>query len=151
MSVQRGSTVDGEFDVTEILKIRKRQNGVLMDKVLGDSKVRPRVNPTLNQNAKNLKELLDWSQEDHHEPSLTCKMTVQKLKELTASPMTVPKWPSHTQSVERIVKMVTEAAAHVYSQERRNAYIRGSETSAELMPKNKSKQDVAKLTGFKKT
>ena len=66
-----------------------------------------------------------------------------------ASPMELPDWSSHTQSVERCVKMVTEAASHVYSQERREAYIRSQVISRELMSKNKSKKDISKLLKFK--
>ena len=44
--------------------------------------------------------------------------------------MNVPGWPSHTQSIERFVKMVTEAAGHVYSHERREWYINGPRGSA---------------------
>ncbi|KAG7175585.1 hypothetical protein Hamer_G032000, partial [Homarus americanus] len=54
-------------------------------------------------------------------PPLTTSLTSQELRNLKETPMQVPKWPSHTQSVERCVKMVTEAAGHVYSHERREA------------------------------
>ena len=46
--------------------------------------------------------------------------------------------PFRVQSVERLVKKVTEAAAHVYTQERRDGYIRGQEASAELIARNRS-------------
>ncbi|KAG7155497.1 hypothetical protein Hamer_G031753, partial [Homarus americanus] len=52
-------------------------------------------------------------------PPMTTSLTSQELRNLKETPMQVPKWPSHTQSVERCVKMVTEAAGHVYSHERR--------------------------------
>ena len=65
--------------------------------------------------------------------------------------MEVPNWSSHTQSVERVVKKVTEAAAHVYTHERRDGYVRSHEVSAELMAKNRSKQDLVNLVKFRKT
>ena len=64
--------------------------------------------------------------------------------------MEVPNWPSHTQSVERCIKMVTEAASHVYSHERREGYIRSKVVSRELMSMNKSKKDLANLVKFKR-
>ena len=64
--------------------------------------------------------------------------------------MEVPDWPSHTQSIERCVKMVTEAAAHVYSAERREGYIRSTVVSRQLMSRNKSKKDLANLVKFRK-
>ncbi|KAG7177463.1 hypothetical protein Hamer_G029197, partial [Homarus americanus] len=72
----------------------------------------------INVNATKLSELVDLSLEVL-EPPLTTSLTSQELRNLKETPMQVPKWPSHTQSVERCVKMVTEAAGHVYSHERR--------------------------------
>ncbi|KAG7176475.1 hypothetical protein Hamer_G029564, partial [Homarus americanus] len=72
----------------------------------------------INVNATKLSELVDLSLEVL-EPPLTTSLTSQELRNLKETPMQVPKWPSHTQSVERCVKMVTEAADHVYSHERR--------------------------------
>ncbi|KAG7174747.1 hypothetical protein Hamer_G032056, partial [Homarus americanus] len=74
--------------------------------------------PPINVNATKLSELVDLSLEVL-EPPLTTSLTSQELRNLKETPMQVPKWPSHTQSVERCVKMVTEAAGHVYSHERR--------------------------------
>ncbi|KAG7162900.1 hypothetical protein Hamer_G027849, partial [Homarus americanus] len=74
--------------------------------------------PPINVNAIKLSELVDLSLEVL-EPPLTTSLTSQELRNLKETPMQVPKWPSHTQSVERCVKMVTEAAGHVYSHERR--------------------------------
>ncbi|KAG7165705.1 hypothetical protein Hamer_G029161, partial [Homarus americanus] len=72
----------------------------------------------INVNATKLSELVDLSLEVL-EPPLTTSLTSQELRNLKETPMQVPKWPSHTQSVERCVKMVTEAAGYVYSHERR--------------------------------
>ncbi|KAG7163880.1 hypothetical protein Hamer_G027997, partial [Homarus americanus] len=74
--------------------------------------------PPINVNATKLSELVDLSLEVL-EPPLTTSLTSQELRNLKETPLQVPKWPSHTQSVERCVKMVTEAAGHVYSHERR--------------------------------
>ena len=63
-------------------------------------------------------------------------------------PMQVPDWPSHTQSVERCVKITTEAAGHVFSQQRRDVYIRGQMVSRGLMSTNKSKKDLFDLLNF---
>ncbi|KAG7174294.1 hypothetical protein Hamer_G003227 [Homarus americanus] len=78
--------------------------------------------PPINVNATKLSELVDLSLEVL-EPPLTTSLTSQELRNLKETPMQVPKWPSHTQSVERCVKMVTEAAGHVYSHERREGMI----------------------------
>ncbi|KAG7173698.1 hypothetical protein Hamer_G017985 [Homarus americanus] len=78
--------------------------------------------PPINVNATKLSELVDLSLEVL-EPPLTTSLTSQELRNLKETPMQVPKWPSHTQSVERCVKMVTEAAGHVYSHERREVML----------------------------
>ncbi|KAG7166430.1 High-affinity choline transporter 1-like 1 [Homarus americanus] len=78
--------------------------------------------PPINVNATKLSELVDLSLEVL-EPPLTTSLTSQELRNLKETPMQVPKWPSHTQSVERCVKMVTEAAGHVYSHERREDFL----------------------------
>ncbi|KAG7156154.1 F-box-like/WD repeat-containing protein ebi-like, partial [Homarus americanus] len=70
--------------------------------------------PPINVNATKLSELVDLSLEVL-EPPLTTSLTSQELRNLKETPMQVPKWPSHTQSVERCVKMVTEAAGHIWS------------------------------------
>ena len=62
--------------------------------------------------------------------------------------MEVPNWPCHTQSIERVVKMVTEASAKYFSQEKRDGVIRTQEASRRLMAKNDSKQDFFNLAQF---
>ena len=49
--------------------------------------------------------------------------------------MEVLSWPSHTQSIERVVKMVTEASAKYYTYEKREGAIRSQEMSRRLMSK----------------
>jgi len=130
--------------VEKILKIRGEGDEMTQ---LGDSRVRPRKTPTINPEATTVSQLIDWSS-GVSEPPFTCSLTTEKIKALVANPMVVPDWPSHTQSVERCVKMTTEAAGHVYSHERRNHYIKGQMVSRELMGRNRSKQDMMSLVDF---
>ena len=118
---------------------------------LGDISVRPRRTPIINIKALKLNELVDLASKDVTEPPLTAKLTTAKVKKFIDQPMEVPDWSSHTQSVERCVKMVTEAAAHVYSHDRREGYIRSQVISRELMSKNNSKKDTSKLARFRST
>ncbi|KAG7156141.1 hypothetical protein Hamer_G031741, partial [Homarus americanus] len=113
--------------VEVILKIR----GTLIDDdQLGDCSFHSRKVPPINVNATKLSELVDLSLEVL-EPPLTTNLTSQELRNLKETPMQVPKWPSHTQSVERCVKMVTEAAGHVYSHERQEEEGGGVEEKGE--------------------
>ena len=57
-----------------------------------------------------------------------------------------PKWdfvkfPCHSQAVERCVKVVTEASAHVCGQERRDGFIRAKLLSRSIMPELSTKKD----------
>ena len=133
------------FAVDKIVELRGEGDE---DTQVGDRSVRDRKAHDINEHATKLADLIDWS-EKLTEPPLTCSLTTKNIKEFVASPMKVPDWPSHTQSVERLVKRVTEASAHVYSHGRRDGYIRSQEASAELMSKNRSKQDMVSLVKFR--
>ena len=128
----------------KILKIRGEGDEMSQ---LGDSRVRPRKTPSINCEAITLSQLIDWSS-GVSEPPLTCSLTTAEIKAFVGNPMVVPNWPSHTQSVERCVKMTTEAASYVYSHERRDHYIKGQMVSRELMGRNRSKQDMMSLVDF---
>ena len=134
-----------KFAVDKIIEIRGEGD---KENQVGNSSVRIRKTPDINEHAKKLEDLIDWSQ-DVSEPPLTCFLTIKVIKYLINTPMRVPCWSTHTQSVERLVKEVTEASVHVYSQEKRDECIRSQEVSAELMPKNRSKKDLMALTKFK--
>jgi len=125
-----------------VQKIVELRNG--NDDALGDLSVRPRKTPSINSNATTLLELIEWS-ENVYEPPLTCKLRLSEVRKFINEPMQVPAWPCHGQSIERIVKQVTEAAGKVYTAEKREGYIRGQEASRRLMSKNESKQDLTKL------
>ena len=57
------------------------------------------------------------------------------------SVMDMDKFPCHTQSVERCVKLVTEAASAVCGPEARHGFIRCKLQARALMPKFESKLD----------
>lgn len=133
------------FAVEKIVELRGEGDE---DTQVGDRSLRDRKARDINEHATKLADLIDWS-ETLTEPPLTCSLTTKNIKEFVASSMKVPDWPSHTQSVERLVKRVTEASAHVYSHERRDGYIRSQEASAGLMSTNRSKQDIVSLVKFR--
>lgn len=115
---------------------------------LGDNSVRPRRTPELNTEATKITDLIKW-EIPVYEPPLTTSLTTFEVKQFLSKPMEVPNWCCHTQAIERCVKMVTEAAASVYSHEKREGIIRSQEASRSLMSKNQSKKDLAGLLNFK--
>ena len=128
-----------------ILAIRGTGNP---DSQVGDSSVRTRRTPDIKCDASCISELINWS-ENVSEPPLTCSLSTTDVKKFIKTPMQVPKWPCHTQSIERVVKMVTEASAKYFSQNKRDGAIRTHEASRRLMSKNESKKDLINLTMLK--
>lgn len=133
--------------VERILAIRGAGD---LDAQQGDSSVRTRRTPDINRDASSIGDLISWS-EGVSEPPLTCSLSTSEVKNFINTPMEVLNWPCHTQGIERVVKMVTEASAKYYSQEKRDGGIRAQETSRRLMSKNESKQDLCNLAKFRKS
>ena len=123
--------------VNKIVKLRGTGNDPLQ---FGDRSFRIRKTPTIIMEATCLSKLIDWS-----DIALTCHLSTEAVKEFINTPMKVPKWPSHTQSVERCVKMTSESACHVFGQVRRNTCIQGQLASRKLMANNSSKKDLINL------
>lgn len=130
--------------VERILAIRGERDPNIQ---VGDASVRIRRTPDINRDACRIGDLISWS-DGVSEPPLTCSLSTSEVKNFINAPMEVPNWPCHTQSIERVVKMVTEASARYYSQEKRDGGIRAQETSRRLMSKNDSKQDLGNLAKF---
>lgn len=126
---------DRKFAVDMILKIRGKND-------LGDTSVRPRLMPKLNLKATTLKNMITWKVKEAHEPIFTCKLTREEIQGLLIKPFAVPKFSIHTQSTERCVKQVTEAAAAVVGQDRRDGFVRARLHSREEMPVFKTKKQI---------
>ena len=95
--------------------------------------MRPRRTPLLNLEATSLTSLIAW--EDVHEPVFTTSLTKQEVSDLVEVPFPAPAFSVHTQSVERIVKQVTEAAASVVGFEAREGFITARMEHTLAMPK----------------
>ena len=67
------------------------------------------------------------------------------IKELLETPLPAPEFPSHTQSTERAVRMVTEAAASVVGAEARYSLILARQASRAELPVFQTKQDILKM------
>ena len=57
----------------------------------------------------------------------------------------LPPFPSHTQSVERLVREVTDACGLISGHERRDGFIRARMASRKKAPKSETKRDFALL------
>ena len=105
--------------------------------------------PTLNFDAVNYEDMIDCSGADTPvtEPPVMMRMADTELKDLIKADVTptvlFPRFPCHTQAVERCVKLVTEATAAVCGQKSRDGLICVKIASRKLMPKFESKCDFA--------
>ena len=92
-----------------------------------------------------LSKLIDWDKEKIHEPVFTCKLPQSELRKVLDNPLEIPYYPLHSQSTERAVKQVTEAAAAVCGPEKRDGYVRARVAHREIMPVFQSKKDLKQL------
>ena len=88
---------------------------------------RSKVIPTINPDATTWTELVDISKlKDYDcEPALTESFSNDDIKAaiLNGTPLNLPSFPAHSQSVERAVKLTTEASQKVYGFEARHKQI----------------------------
>ncbi|GBL82439.1 hypothetical protein AVEN_252575-1 [Araneus ventricosus] len=84
--------------------------------------------PKLNFEAADYIDLIDFSNCVVTEPPLTVHIKDKDLREMYEEQfpvLTFEKFPCHTQSVERCVKLISEAAMNVSGETARDEYIRG--------------------------
>lgn len=109
------------------------------------NKIRRFQVPPLNLNATEYHDMVDWQTLTVTEPPVMMDMTNNELKDMISaqiSPSVIfPRFPCHTQAVERCVKLVTEASAAVCGETSRHGFIRARIASRQLMPKLETKSD----------
>ena len=112
---------------------------------IGDSSPRTFHPPTLNFNAEELVELIDWRKECISESRLTCHLTIAEIEGLRDTPLQVPRFPSHTQAVERYVQELTDVCQRVAGAEARDGYIRARMASRAQYKKGNTKRDFSQM------
>jgi hypothetical protein len=109
-----------------------------------------KVPAKLNFDAVEYFDMIDWAVCPISEPPVIKAMTDAELRDLITTEVTptviFPKFPCHTQAVERHVKLVSEAAKAVCGQKSRDGFIRARIASRQLMPKFESKRDFSHFT-----
>lgn len=70
--------------------------------------------PTLQWNATTWDQIIDWDKLVVHEPHILERLSLEQLEAAVDTAIEFPKFPLHSQSVERAVKLVTEASSQVY-------------------------------------
>lgn len=132
-----------ELALRRILKVRNIKNS---DK----NKLRKFVIPVINFRATDYVEMILWQKSHITEPPMTMDIKDEELKQLIEESSTnsdlwslleFPKFPCHTQAVERTIKLVTEAAGAVCGQDARDGFIHARKGSLSLFPVFGTKKD----------
>ncbi|GBL62145.1 hypothetical protein AVEN_225590-1 [Araneus ventricosus] len=92
----------------------------------------------LNFKANQYIDMIDWLKCDVTEPPITDDLTVEELKSIAENAsikdLEIFKFPCHTKTVERCVKLMTEAASTVCGSHKRDGLIRNTMASRAIMP-----------------
>ena len=101
--------------------------------------------PELLYNATSYHELIDWEKETLTEPPLTYSLTDDMLKKINDEPFNVLPYISHTQSVERAIKLVTTASGLVYGLDSARGFIKSQISSRNKYKKCDTKYELVKM------
>ena len=83
---------------------------------------------------------------------MTCKIPTNDLWSFLDKEMEFPaNFPNHTQSVERVIKRVTEAGQHVATEDRRYGVVLAQLEACRMLPVYETKKDLVKLTEYANT
>ena len=101
----------------------------------------------INFKAVHWTDLIDLSVDGVCEPPLTRNFSDNELQNslLTGEKINLPDFPSHSQGVERAVKLVTEASQSVYGFEARHEHILAKVSCQQLRPVFSSKSSYMEL------
>ena len=112
-----------------------------------DPKTHPRqfVPPEVNFKAQNYFDLIDWNSTVSTEPPVTMDLSLDEILGIMREPFILPKYPNHTQEVERMVRVVTEVAPRKAGYDARHRAILCLLESRALVPKFDTKRDDAKF------
>jgi hypothetical protein len=108
--------------------------------------VRRFVIPCVNFGATDYVDLIDWQASYVTSPPVLREISSHELLKMMQDGVPMDGWdfikyPSHTQAVERIVKLVTEASGKTVGPQNRDGFIRATLESRKHMPKFESKKD----------
>ena len=129
--------------VNAIMKIRHDKVKSKVERI--DSGLRVFRVPTLNWNAKNYTQIIEWDISSFCEPVVTSKLSDEDLKKACFAPLQIPNYPSNSQCVERAVKLVSEASLQVFGYERRHELILSRQAARQERPAYETKRDFKRV------
>lgn len=127
-----------ELALRRLLKARSEQK----------NEVRKFVTPKLNFKAEDYIDMIDWADVTITEPPMTKHVTDEDLAKYICEArqnslmhsIDFPRFPCHTQAVERVIKLVTESSLCVCGLEERNGFVKARIASHKMMPKFETKK-----------
>ncbi|GBO28319.1 hypothetical protein AVEN_271733-1, partial [Araneus ventricosus] len=107
------------------------------------------VNPAVNFGATDYVDLIDWQAYNVTPPPVLILIGSHELLKMIQDDVPMDGWdlikfPSHTQAVERIVKLVTESSRKRVEPQNRDGFIRATLESRKQMSQSESKKDYKK-------
>ena len=99
--------------------------------------------PKLIFSATSYYSMINWQTIQVTEPPATKKLSTEDIITLVNTkelPKLIPDFPCHTQAVERLIKLVTEASTSVVGNEARDGYIRNKIEGRKKLPKFETKK-----------
>lgn len=107
------------------------------------SEVRKFTIPKINPECEDYSNLINWMDVTLTEPPLTKCLSDEMIEEniISQQYFSAPKFPLHTQAVERVIKLVSDASLQVCSHEAREGYIGLRISSRQKIPSFNSKKD----------
>ena len=124
--------------VNIVLNLRDQKSEIL-------SQIRKFHVPQINFDASDWDELINWNTAVITEPPLTLHLSNEEIKAAIDAPLAVATYPNHTQSVERCIKLVSDASKAVYGYDARDGFIRARNSSRAVMPRFDTKRQFAPL------
>jgi hypothetical protein len=119
-----------ELGLRRILKARSQ--------CIAGSSIRIFTIPEINFDAEDYTQLINWQLGHITEPPLTVNISDDVIITFVASKesplIQFPRFPCHTQAVERCVKLLTEASATVCGNISRDGFIRARLKARHIMP-----------------
>ena len=94
----------------------------------------------LKFHAANYHHMIDWDTKLKTEPPFLTSLSDEEVLGILEKPLSVLKWPNHTQSVERGIQVMTEAFTEVAGYKARDGYIRQRLSSRWIMPTFRTKK-----------
>lgn len=103
--------------------------------------------PIINFSALNYYEMIYWDKETTTMPPILSQYSIEELQSFVPVRQSIEAYPSHTQAVERVVKLVTKASENVCGHDHRDGFIKSGLLSKANLPIVETKKNFNSMFG----